>query len=115
MAAQSRRALVGGLAALPVSATADASVLPEDPIFAAIERHRHACAELVTIDGLTDPTRYAAAEAEVYASSEALFAIKPATLCGAVALARFIVKDGQDHWAEPALMSLSEALPQLTV
>ena len=114
MADPSRRALVVGLAALPVFPTAStASVMPDDPIFAAISHYRHACSELCTIDELTDPTRYAAAEVEVCASGAALVAIKPVTLAGATALAKFIVKDGQDHWAKPALLSLSEALPQL--
>ena len=114
MAAPSRRALVVGLAALPAFATA--SVMPQDdPTFAAILRYRHAAAELVTIDEVMDPTRYAAAEAEVCASSAALFAIKPTTLAGATALAGFVChEDGQAHWAKPALVSLSAALPQLT-
>ena len=93
-------------------ASTTAGTLAPDPIFAAISRYRHACAELRVIDERTDPARYAAAEAEIDASSEVLFAIKPATIAGAATFARLFVEDGQDHWAKPALMS-SEALPQL--
>ena len=110
MADPSRRALVVDLAALPAIATAaTASVMPEaDPIFAAIDRYRHACAELGTIDELTDPVRYAAAETEIGASGAALFATRPASVAGAVALIDFIIEDDLD--AEGS-WSQAEALP----
>jgi hypothetical protein len=117
MADPSRRALVVGLAALPgccapFVTVATANVMPEDdPIFAAIKRHRHASAELGTIDELADPVRYAAAETEIGASGAALFATRPASVAGAVALSDFIIEDDLDaagSWSQ------AEALPPLT-
>ena len=101
-----------------------------DPIFAAIERYRHACAELGTIDELTDPARYAAAEAEIGAAGErtvgqpggageALLATKPVTVAGAVALARFTaadvaeIEDAEGGWSHRVLTTLADALPRL--
>ena len=112
----SHRALAVGLTALPVFPTAStASVMPDDPIFTAISHYRYACAELCTINERTNPARYAAAEVEVFASGAALVAVKPVTLAGATALAKFIVENDQDHWACEALKTtLSETLPQLT-
>src|SRR5262245_44535011 len=85
----------------------------DDPIFAVISRYRHAAAELMTIDELTDPARYAATEAEIGAAGAALFANKPETLAGAAALARLIVEDDLYHWIDEAVRTLSKALPQL--
>ena len=64
--------------------------------FAAIKRYRHDSAELGTIDELADPVRYAAAETEIGASGAALFATRPASVAGAVALIDFIVEDDLD-------------------
>ena len=94
----SRRALVASLAALPMVATTAATTAAAraDPIVAAIERHRAAFAALETVDELASPARYAAAEQEVFASGEAMFATEPQTVAGCKALVNFMVEDDPD-------------------
>ena len=85
--------------------------LTTDPIFAAIDRYRRACTAL-------EATGFAAAEDELSASGEALFATKPTTLAGCRALVNFIIDDAEEEALEGSscldgLSLLSEALAQL--
>ncbi len=92
--------------------TEQAAALPADPIFAAISRYRRACTAL-------EATRFAAAaEDELSASGEALFATKPTTLAGCRALVNFIIDDAGEEdlegsWYLDGLNLVSEALANL--
>lgn len=92
----SRRAMFASLA-LPIAtatiAIADSAAASVDPIFVVIERHRAAWAALEAIDELAEPGRYAAAEAELLASHDALVATSPQTVAGCRALIDFAIED----------------------
>ena len=118
MADPSRRALVGGLAALLAPATATASVMPEeDPIFTAIERHRCALAALENIDERAEVARYAAAEQEIAAATDAMFTTAPQTAAGAKALVDYIIEradaDDDAGWCLKTLEVLRPTLGRL--
>ena len=93
--------------------------MADDPIFAAIERYRRACAALDSADQRGEPAQYNAAEREIFNSSEALWATPPQTIEGATALVDFVLEDvalgNEGDWACRALASLSEALPRMAV
>ena len=98
--------------------TERAAALTADPIFAAIDRYRRACTGLEMTNERVDTARFAAAEDELGASGEALFATKPTTLAGCRALVNFIIDDAGDEdqegsWYLDGLNLLSEALAQL--
>jgi hypothetical protein len=110
--AHTRRALIAGLAVLPAFATTTASATSVDPIFAAIARHRAAVAALELISDGVEPARYAAAEAEVFASGDALLTTTPQTVAGCRALVDFIIEDIGDE-APDTLVVLRQALDRL--
>ena len=98
--AHTRRAVVTALAALLAitvakarKAAAEFSAPDADPIFAVLARHRAARAALETIDEFAEPDRYAAAEAELFASFDALAATPPQSLSGCQALVTFMIED----------------------
>ena len=98
--------------------TERAAALTADPIFAAIDRYRRACTALEMTNERVDTARFAAAEDELGASGEALFATKPTTLAGCRALVNFIIDDAGEEdqegsWYLDGLNLLSEALAQL--
>ena len=116
----SRRAVVASLAAIPTISTSLAAIsvtLADDPIFAAIERYRDACAALDVADQRGEPAQYDAAEHEIINSSEALWTTPPQTIEGAMALVDFVLEDvalgNEGDWACLALVRLSEALPRM--
>ena len=118
----SRRTLVAGLAALPsIATTAALSAITTtgaasvDPILGAINRHRTALAALEAIDELAEPGRYAAAEAEIFASYDVLLATTPQTIAGARALVDFMIEDSADGDAVSLLKVLRRALDRLAV
>ena len=85
MPSTSRRAVVASLAALPTIPTTAAAMsvtVADDPIFAAIERYRHACAALDSADQRNEPAQYDAAEHDIINSSEALWVTPPQTIEG---------------------------------
>ena len=87
----SRRALVAGLVCLPaITSAAGTSV---DPIFAAIARHRAAFAALESINEVSEPAAYAAAQRELLGSHDDLFATEPQTISGCKALVDFLLED----------------------
>jgi hypothetical protein len=117
----SRRTLVAGLATLPVLAitaaaktTVDTVGGQEDPIFAAIERHRAAMAALEDFDDDEDAEidAYAEAEQELSASYEALLATVPQTIPGCRALVDHMI-EGLGAGFDEALEVLREALGRL--
>lgn len=117
MTRTSRRAVVCSLAVVP-AITLTTVTVSDDPIIAAIERYRCACTKLETIDELAEPSRYAAAEDEIFNSGDALFATPPQTVAGATALISFVLEDAdlsgdEASWSRLALASLSQALPHL--
>ena len=98
--------------------TEQAPALARDPIFAAINQYRRACTTLETTNERVDPARFAAAENELGASAEALFATVPTTRAGCRALVNFILdearEDGEEgSWYLDGLGLLSEALARL--
>jgi hypothetical protein len=109
--AHTRRTIIAGLAALPAVAAPIAASL-DDPIFAAIERHRAAVAALELISAGVEPARYAAAEAEVLASGNALLTTTPQTVAGCRALVDFIIEDLGDE-APDTLVVLRQALDRI--
>jgi len=116
----SRRTLIAGLAALALATTAAAKTTvdtvdgQEDPIFAAIERHRAAMASLEDFDDDEDAEidAYAEAEQELSASYDALLATVPQTIAGCRALVNHMIEGlGADF--DEALEVLREALGRL--
>ena len=98
--------------------TEQAAALARDPIFAAINQYRRACTTLETTNERVDPARFAAAEDELGASAEALFATVPTTRAGCRALVSFILDEaredgGESSWYLDGLGLLSEALARL--
>ena len=107
----SRRAVVAGLASLPITTTAIAAT-SVDPIFAAIARHRAAFAAVETIDEVTEPDRYAAAVQLLLDSHNDLFATEPQTISGCKALVDFLLEDAGVEDGQ-GLDLLSRALDRL--
>jgi hypothetical protein len=102
--AHTRRTIIAGLAALPaVSAPVAASL--DDPIFAAIERHRAALSALENIDEQAEPDAFAEAQEEMGAAYDAMLATVPQTVPGCRALV--------DHLIDEAGVDLGEALDVL--
>ena len=87
MTGPSRRGVVASLAALPAFAGATVAAAHggaalNDPIFPAIERYRRALEAFESADELSKPSHFEAAGDELYAASEALFAMGPQPLPG---------------------------------
>ena len=76
-------------------ATADTSA--PDPIFAALERTRRACAPLETVDEWREPARFAAVGRELSNAREELFETQPTTLAGCQALIEHVLDDNADE------------------
>jgi len=84
--AHTRRAFAAGLAALPLATTTAASA---DPALAAIKRYADASVALQAATG----DAYADAEAELFASYDALLRTPPRTIEGAQALVNLAIDE----------------------
>ena len=110
-----RRAFVAGIATVATTATATADTFaPDDPIFAAIARHRRAC-DALSDDAIAanDATLIDAASREHIAADEALFKTVPTTIGGCKALIEYVLEATEcddDTDVHRTLVVLSAAL-----
>jgi hypothetical protein len=88
-----RRALLAGVAAVPLAVAVQASsgaCVADDPAFAAVERHRAAAAVWVTHDYDRDPALDDELAVQDNAALEALLRVKPTTTAGLCAVLRYL-------------------------
>ena len=106
----SRRTLIASLAALPLATAAAAKTtvdtVDDDPIFAAIARHR------ATWAAAASPAAYTVTERSLLATYDAVLATVPRTVAGCRALVDFMIDDA-DTDAPPTLDVLRQALDRI--